>query len=484
MVYIICGIFITVSFFLFILRDRLYGGLLGAIASRLTKNFSIFLALRYLKPKRTYVSIITLISVLGVALGVTVLIVVIAVMTGFEKRLEQIILGFEPHLMVQQQVIVDPRDSESQSGRWDNLKDRLKKEIPDLKAVAPYVTGQVLLQFGVGDSRRQAALMMMGIDSEGNPLTERVKEIINAGELDLSYKPEHGKYGCLISMQFAQRNGITIGEHIEAFSTADIEPIVADLFDAVDNDRLSDDELRSRVKELTESIKTPKDLIVTGIFDSARYGEMILIPLEIGQDLYELGANIHGLSIELEDPFLANQINKKISALLPFGWNSETWIQRNKQLFATIRNERGMMYFVLFFIILVAAFSTMNTMITVTVQKRHEIGVMKALGARVSQIVGVFIGQGLIVGLIGSVSGLAAGSAVLYNRNFIRDVLAQRLGLEIFPEEMYGVAEIPAQIVPTDIAIICFGAFFLCTLAALPPAYIVARLDPAKALRD
>jgi lipoprotein-releasing system permease protein len=116
----------------------------------------------------------------------------------------------------------------------------------------------------------------------------------------------------------------------------------------------------------------------------------------------------------LKDPFLANQINKKISALLPFGWNSETWIQRNKQLFATIRNERGMMYFVLFFIILVAAFSTMNTMITVTVQKRHEIGVMKALGARVFQIVGVFIGQGLIVGLIGSVSGLAAGSLVMY----------------------------------------------------------------------
>lgn len=450
----------------------------------MAKNFSFFLALRYLKPKRTYVSIITLISVIGVALGVTVLIVVIAVMTGFEKRLEQIILGFEPHLMVQQQVIVDPRDSESQSGRWDLLKDRLEKEIPDLKAVSPYVTGQVLLQFGVDDSRRQAALMMMGVDSEGNPLTERVKEIINAGELDLSYKPEHGKYGCLISMQFAQRNGITIGEHIEAFSTADIEPIVADLFDAADNDKLSDDELRSRVKELTESIKTPKDMIVTGIFDSVRYGEMILVPLEIGQDLYELEANVHGLSIELKDPFLADQINKEIIELLPFGWNSETWIQRNKQLFATIRNERGMMYFVLFFIILVAAFSTMNTMITVTVQKRHEIGVMKALGARVSQIVGVFIGQGLIVGLIGSVSGLAAGSLVLNNRNGIRDVLSQRLGLEIFPEEMYGVAEIPAQIVSSDIAIICIGAFILCTLAALPPAYMVARLDPAKALRD
>ena len=92
---------------------------------------------------------------------------------------------------------------------------------------------------------------------------------------------------------------------------------------------------------------------------------MILIPLEIGQDLYELGSNIHGLSIELDDPFLADLIKEKsFNQIIPIGWQSQTWIERNKQLFATIRNERGMMYFVLFFIILVAAFSTMNTMIT------------------------------------------------------------------------------------------------------------------------
>jgi lipoprotein-releasing system permease protein len=212
---------------------------------------------------------------------------------------------------------------------------------------------------------------------------------------------------------------------------------------------------------------------------------MILVPLEIGQDLYELGTDVHGLSVELDDPFIADIVNREsINEIIPTGWQSQTWIERNKQLFATIRNERGMMYFVLFFIILVAAFSTMNTMITVTVQKRHEIGVMKALGAKISQIVGVFIGQGLIVGFIGSISGLAAGSLVLYYRNAIRGILSKNLGVEIFPEEMYGVAEIPAQIIPSDITIICLGAFVLCTLAALPPAYMVARLDPAKALRD
>ena len=448
------------------------------------KNFSLFLALRYLKPRRTYVSIITLISIIGVALGVGVLIVVIAVMTGFEKRLEDLILGFEPHLRIEQYGLIDSEDPNSDAARWDLLMEKISK-INGVKSVDPYVMGQVLLQFGAESSRRQSALMMMGIDSSESTLSRRIKEIVDQGVLDLSYQAEEGKYGCLVSLQFAERNGLRLGEHIEAFSTADIEPIVTDLFEAADNDNLDDNALRDRVRELTESIKTPKDLIVTGIFDSVRYGEMILVPLEIGQDLYELGPNVHGLSVELEDPFIADIVNREeVNKMVPMGWKSQTWIERNKQLFATIRNERGMMYFVLFFIILVAAFSTMNTMITVTVQKRHEIGVMKALGAKISQIVGVFIGQGLIVGFIGSISGLAAGSLVLYYRNGIREILSRNLGVEVFPEEMYGVAEIPAQIIPTDITIICLGAFVLCTLAALPPAYMVARLDPAKALRD
>ena len=413
-----------------------------------------------------------------------VLIVVIAVMTGFEKRLEDLILGFEPHLRIEQFGLIDSEDPNSDAARWDLLMEKVSK-INGVKSVDPYVMGQVLLQFGNENSRRQSALMMMGVDSSKNTLTGRIKEIVDQGDLDLSYQAEEGKFGCLVSLQFAERNGIRLGEHIEAFSTADIEPIVTDLFEAADNNNLDDDALRDRVRELTESIKTPKDLIVTGIFDSVRYGEMILVPLEIGQDLYELGSDVHGLSVELDDPFIADIVNREsINEIIPTGWQSQTWIERNKQLFATIRNERGMMYFVLFFIILVAAFSTMNTMITVTVQKRHEIGVMKALGAKISQIVGVFIGQGLIVGFIGSISGLAAGSLVLYYRNAIRGILSKNLGVEIFPEEMYGVAEIPAQIIPSDITIICLGAFVLCTLAALPPAYMVARLDPAKALRD
>ena len=449
------------------------------------KNFSLFIALRYLKPRKTYVSIITLISVVGVTLGVTVLIVVIAVMTGFEKRLEQLILGFEPHLRVEQNRLVDNHVDDSVQGRWDIVRENLQG-IPGVVNADPYVMGQVLLQFGPEHARRQSALMMMGVLEDAGSLISRIGDILQDGEFDLGYSAKEGKFGCLVSLQFARNNpGIGIGSHIEAFSTVDVAPIVGDLLAASDNDELSDEQLRDRVKKLTESIQTPKDLVVTRIFDSVRYGDMILVPLEIGQDLYELDVDVHGIALELEDPFLADLVNReRVRPQLPGNWAAETWIQRNKQLFDTVRNERGMMYFVLFFIVLVAAFSTMNTMITVTVQKRQEIGVMKALGARVWQIVGVFIGQGMIVGFIGSVCGLGIASLVLHYRNSLRDFLAETMGLRIFPEEMYGVSEIPSQIVSSDLTIICIGAFVLCTLAALPPAYMVARLDPAKALRD
>jgi lipoprotein-releasing system permease protein len=132
---------------------------------------------------------------------------------------------------------------------------------------------------------------------------------------------------------------------------------------------------------------------------------------------------------------------------------------------------------------IVAAFCVMNTLITVTVLKTREIGIMKAIGADVGQIVRVFLAQGVVVGIFGVVTGLAAGLGVLAVRNPFKDWLASTLGIELFPRSIYGLAEIPSRTVPGDVAIICVSAFLICTLAALIPAYFAARLDPVKALR-
>jgi lipoprotein-releasing system permease protein len=145
--------------------------------------------------------------------------------------------------------------------------------------------------------------------------------------------------------------------------------------------------------------------------------------------------------------------------------------------------ERNVMFFILLFIVIVAAFGIMNTLITVTVQKTREIGILKALGARTGQIIGVFVGQGIVVGIFGTLIGLATGIWLVQYRNQVSHWLSGVLGIEIFPQSIYQFAEIPAEIVPSDIAIICASAFAICTVAAVIPAWFAARMDPVSALR-
>jgi lipoprotein-releasing system permease protein len=142
-----------------------------------------------------------------------------------------------------------------------------------------------------------------------------------------------------------------------------------------------------------------------------------------------------------------------------------------------------MMFFILMIIIVVAAFCIMNTLFTFTVLKTRDIGVLKALGANTSQVVQVFVGQGMMIGALGSLSGLAAAMLLIHFRNEARDLLADVLHIEVFPRSVYQFSEIPAVVVPQDVAVICVSAFVICSLAALIPAYIAARLDPVKALR-
>ncbi|MBV9490024.1 MAG: ABC transporter permease [Verrucomicrobia bacterium] len=160
-----------------------------------------------------------------------------------------------------------------------------------------------------------------------------------------------------------------------------------------------------------------------------------------------------------------------------------TWIDDNKELFDAIRIERTTMFFVLIFVVIVAAFGIMSTLITTTVQKTREIGVMKALGAQVRQILWIFLAQGMIVGFFGTLLGLATGITLVQYRNEVRDFLAATFHIELFPASVYQFSEIPAEVIPSDVAIICLSGFVICSVAALIPAYFAARLDPVKALR-
>ena len=192
---------------------------------------------------------------------------------------------------------------------------------------------------------------------------------------------------------------------------------------------------------------------------------------------------MHGLAIKTSDPYLAAPVRDELDKELKPPMYALTWIDMNKQLFDAIRTERNVMFIILTMAIVVAAFCIMTTQITTTVQKTRDIGVMKALGARSPQIVGIFFIQGIIIGVFGTLFGLGFGIGVVLLRNDFSHFLASVFGLEVFPRSIYQFSEIPAEIVPQDVAIICASAFIICSLAALLPAWVASRLDPVKALR-
>lgn len=424
------------------------------------KSFSLFLAMRYLKPKRTFLSIITLISILGVTLGIMVLILVISVMTGFEQELRRKVIGFDPHVVVTSGGVLED---------WENTAATVKQD-PDVVAVAPFVLGPVIAQY----QNRRLAPKIRGVDPEQERGVVDISPFIIEGEYDL----EGSK--TIVGSELARELGVTVGETLTIFSPGNFQEILSEI------DRLEKTGGKPEDISSLKQLILPTELEVTGIFESGRYlydSEFLIVPLHIGQELYNLGPAAHGLAVKTKDPYLADKVRNDLNSRLDSPAYSMSWMDMNKQIFDAIRMERQVMFFILMFIILVAAFGIMNTLITVTVQKTREIGVMKALGARTNQIVGVFLAQGMVVGVFGTLIGLGLGISLTQYRNEANHFLSRALGVEVFPASVYQFSEIPAEIVASDVAIICLSAFVICSVAALIPAWFAAKLDPVKALR-
>ncbi len=424
--------------------------------------FSLFLALRYLKPKRTFVSIITLISVLGVTLGVTVLILVISVMTGFDRELRQKVIDFDAHILVTTEDVL--RD-------WRDLTVKIRNT-EGVVATAPYVQGPVIVEF----ENRRLAPLIRGIDLEEEERVIPLAKFIKQGALDLDGD------SAVLGVELARKLQIEVGDKLTVYSPGNLGQILDGIKKLETDDNAQE---RAAIDQLREVV-LPKELTVTGIYETGHYmhdSEFLLVPVNVGQELYGLEDALHGITVKTVDPYAAERVKQLIQRYLQPPEYAQTWIDMNNQYFEAVRLERTVMFFLLFFIVVVAAFGIMNTLITVTVQKTREIGIMKAIGANIWQIVWVFLAQGMVVGLFGTVSGLGLGMALIRYRNEFSQWLTSTFGIEVFPRQVYQFSQIPAEVIPKDVAIICAAAFVICSLAALIPAYFAARLDPVKALR-
>jgi lipoprotein-releasing system permease protein len=424
--------------------------------------FSLFLALRYLKPKRTFLSIITLISVTGVMLGVMVLILVISVMTGFDRELRQKVIDFDAHVLV---------TSEDVMHDWRALKAKIDKT-PGVLATAPYVQGPVIVEF----HNRRLAPVIRGIDPQQEEKVIPLQKFVKIGKLDLEGE------STVLGIELARKLGVSVGDKVTIYSPGNLGQVL----DSIKKlETAKGDEEKKAIDELRDVI-LPKELTVTGIFETGHYlhdSEFLLVPVYVGQELYGLEDALHGITVKTDNPYGAERVKREIEQFLQPPEYAQTWIDMNRQYFEAVRLERTVMFFLLFFIVIVAAFGIMSTLITVTVQKRREIGIVKALGANLGQIIWIFLGQGTIVGLFGTLTGLGFGMTLIRYRNEFSHWLASTLHIEIFPREVYQFSSIPAEVVPHDVTVICISAFLICSFAALIPAYFAARLDPVESLR-
>lgn len=444
-------------------------------------KISLFLALRYLKPKRTFVSVITVISILGVTLGVAVLILVMSVMAGFEQEIKNSVLGFEPHIEVGDNsgFMAIPEDQAApQPSDWFTALE-VATEVEGVSDVFPYVDGLVFLDAG----ENPAAVGVRSVRQEDQGKVQKLTGMIDEGAFDLSDVdlPDDCDGRIVVGRQTADRMRIGPGSIITAYAPNNVGEIVRAIKEAEDK---PEDE-RGDLMDEVESLVLPYQLQVAGVFGgNFHYDQIALMPLHIGQEIFETRGAVTGLGILTDDAYRAGEVKERLLEVLPLGWFPQTWMEKHETWFATIRSERDMMLFVLFMIVLVAAFCTMNTMITVTVQKRREIGIITALGARVSQVMWIFLGQGMVVGIFGALTGVGTGLLVVALRNQIRSFVSNVFRREIFSEEIYGISAIPAKVLWSDVALIAGGAFLLCAIASLIPAYMAARTDPAKALRN
>lgn len=421
----------------------------------------LFLAGKYLRPRRNMVSIIALMSILGVMLGVMVLIVVMAVMTGFTDTMKEKMIETQAHFQIRG------------PGGWipfpEQAVNAVKKNGGD---ASPVIQGAVLIQYGYEKRRLDTQAVIFAAPQSDLEKHIDTRSYIKAGTFKLGR--DGRKSYAVISTDMAERWNIGVGDTFLVHSAQRLTNLVK--FNANGKVELNQD----------SSIYLPTEFTVSGIYSAGKSDFDRIVFFADPDDATELFDLPWGAATAVlgwwRDPFAQEPFLEKIRAELG-SYAVISWEEANRNFLDVLNVEKMMMFFLLIFIVLVAAFSITNTLITSVYQKTREIGVLKALGCSNGAVMRIFIFQGLLVGVVGSFAGTVLGVLVIRFRNNILRFVSQVSGMELFPKKFYFFNELPAHIVPQDVALIVGASIILCTLGALLPAWRAARLDPAEALR-
>ena len=422
-------------------------------------SYEFFVSLRYLRAKRkqVFVSVITFISVAGIFLGVAALIIVLAVMNGFETDLRNKILGINSHIVLMEY-----------NGTMKQYPQVIKniEDVPGVVASTPFIYSQAMVKSGNSAS----GVVLRGL------LVESAFQVITLGKmkegkmdfLQVDRRPAEqidpdlvNLPGIIVGKELAKNLGIFLYEPISIVSpTGMVTPM--------------------------GMIPRMKRFLVVGIFDSGFYeydSTLTFVLLKDCQEFLNMGDLVTGVEIRVNDIYKADVIAKAIERKIGFPYWARNWMEMNKNLFAALRLEKRVMFIILSLIVLVAAFNIITTLIMVVMEKNKDIAILKSMGATARSIMKIFILQGVIIGAIGTLLGALGGITVALNLSKISLFVENLLGVKILPGDVYYLSELPSRINYGDVSIIIVGSLAICFLSTIYPSWRASKLDPAEALR-
>jgi lipoprotein-releasing system permease protein len=410
------------------------------------RPLSIYIGARYTRAKRRnhFISFISLTSMLGVALGVAALITVLSVMNGFEKELKDRILGMTSHAFItgDNGVLAD----------WQSLQNHVK-HFPDLVDSAPFVEGQAMLSQG----NRVRGTLVRGINVEMEKNVSDIGDKMIQGDLaDLT----EGSFGIVLGKELAMAMGVTTGDKITMI-TPHVSPTPAGVI--------------PRLKRLT----------VVGVFEIGMYeydSALAVMNIKDSAKLFKL-RGVSGLRLKFDDVFKAPQLLRELMQDVPSNYRGADWTYQHSNFFRALKTEKTVMFVILMLIVAVAAFNIVSTLVMMVTDKQADIAILRTLGMTPGKVMGIFMVQGTLIGLIGTGLGVIGGVLLALNVETLISKLESLTGYDFLPADVYYISSLPSELQSQDVIVIAVVAFVLSILSTIYPSWRASQVKPAEALR-
>ena len=410
-------------------------------------SYELFIGLRYTRAKQRtrFVSVITLISIVGIVLGMTVLITVLSVMNGFQEEIRTRILGVASHVQIS-----GPDDK---LAAWQPVAQQAMRN-PQVEASAPYVSAQGLLTYG---SAVRGAFIR-GIVPQ---LEARVADVGNHMKRGSLGDLRPGEFGIVLGVELARALGVTVGEKVVLVAP---------------QGQVTPAGIVPRLKQFT----------VVGIFGVDHYeydSGLAFVNIEDAQKLFRFGDAVSGVRLKLKDLFQSGAVVRELAQQLGPDFYLSDWTMQHANFFRAVQIEKRMMFLIVFLIIAVAAFNIISSLVMAVKDKQSDIAILRTLGAAPNSITKIFMVQGAVIGVFGTALGLLGGVTLALNVDVVVPFIEHVFGVRFLAKDVYYISELPSQLQMSDVVVTGVVALVLSLLATIYPSYRAAKVNPAEALR-